>query len=61
MRPGDLGLLLLVGAVVVIAAIAAARIAHGVGLPSLLVFLGLAHPAGLPAARRGDLRAPAAG
>ncbi|MDR0344255.1 MAG: potassium/proton antiporter [Nocardiopsaceae bacterium] len=37
----DLGLVLLVGAVVVIAAIAAARVAHGIGLPALLVFLGL--------------------
>jgi cell volume regulation protein A len=40
-RTADLGLILLVGAVVVIAAIVAARIAHGAGLPSLLVFLGL--------------------
>jgi len=37
----DLGLVLLVGASVVIAAIVAARIAHGIGLPGLLVFLGL--------------------
>ncbi|MBO0773779.1 MAG: cation:proton antiporter, partial [Actinobacteria bacterium] len=37
----DLGLVLLVSAVVVIAAIAAARVAHGIGLPALLVFLGL--------------------
>ena len=41
MRAGDLGLILLVGAAVVIAAIVAARIAHGIGLPALLVFLGL--------------------
>ena len=41
MRPGDLGLILLVGAAVVIAAIVAARLAHSAGLPSLLVFLGL--------------------
>jgi potassium/hydrogen antiporter len=40
-RAGDLGLILLVGAAVVIAAIVAARIAHGIGLPALLVFLGL--------------------
>jgi potassium/hydrogen antiporter len=40
-KAGDLGLVLFVGAVVVIAAIVAARVAHGVGLPSLLVFLGL--------------------
>jgi potassium/hydrogen antiporter len=36
-----LGLLLLAGAAVVLAAIVAARIAHGIGLPGLLVFLGL--------------------
>jgi NhaP-type Na+/H+ and K+/H+ antiporter len=41
MNAGNLGLVLLVGAAVVIAAIAAARVAHGVGLPSLLLFLGL--------------------
>jgi NhaP-type Na+/H+ and K+/H+ antiporter len=40
-RAGDLGLILLLGAAVVIAAIVAARIAHGIGLPTLLVFLGL--------------------
>jgi cell volume regulation protein A len=40
-KAGELGLVLFVGAVVVIAAIVAARVAHGVGLPSLLVFLGL--------------------
>jgi potassium/hydrogen antiporter len=38
---GNLGLILLIGAAVVIAAIVATRIAHGIGLPSLLVFLGL--------------------
>jgi potassium/hydrogen antiporter len=32
---------LLVGAAVVLAAIVAARVAHGIGLPGLLVFLGL--------------------
>jgi NhaP-type Na+/H+ and K+/H+ antiporter len=37
----DLGLVLLVGAVVVLAAIVAARVAHGIGLPGLLLFLGL--------------------
>jgi potassium/hydrogen antiporter len=37
----DLGLLLLIGAAVVLAAILAARLAHGIGLPGLLVFLGL--------------------
>jgi potassium/hydrogen antiporter len=37
----DLGLTLLIGAVVVLAAIMAARLAHGIGLPGLLVFLGL--------------------
>jgi potassium/hydrogen antiporter len=37
----DLGLLLLIGAAVVLAAIMAARLAHGIGLPGLLVFLGL--------------------
>jgi potassium/hydrogen antiporter len=37
----DLGLMLLIGAVVVLAAIMAARLAHGIGLPGLLVFLGL--------------------
>jgi len=36
-----LGLALLAGAGVVLAAIVAARVAHGVGLPGLLVFLGL--------------------
>jgi cell volume regulation protein A len=41
MTAGNLSLVLLAGAAVVIAAIAAARIAHGVGLPSLLLFLGL--------------------
>jgi len=40
-RPADLDVVLLVGAIVVIAAIGAARLAHGVGLPGLLVFLGL--------------------
>jgi NhaP-type Na+/H+ and K+/H+ antiporter len=37
----DLGLMLLIGAAVVLAAIVAARLAHGIGLPGLLVFLGL--------------------
>jgi potassium/hydrogen antiporter len=37
----DLGLMLLIGAAVVLAAIIAARLAHGIGLPGLLVFLGL--------------------
>jgi cell volume regulation protein A len=37
----DLGLILLVGAAVVLAAIVAARVAHGIGLPVLLLFLGL--------------------
>jgi cell volume regulation protein A len=37
----DLGLILLTGATVVLAAIVAARVAHGIGLPSLLLFLGL--------------------
>jgi NhaP-type Na+/H+ and K+/H+ antiporter len=40
-RAGDPSLILLVGAVVVIAAIVAARVAHWIGLPGLLVFLGL--------------------
>jgi cell volume regulation protein A len=40
-RTGDLGLVLLVGATVVIMAIVAARVAHGIGLPGLLLFLGL--------------------
>jgi NhaP-type Na+/H+ and K+/H+ antiporter len=39
--PDDLGLILLAGAGVVIAAIVAARLAHGTGLPGLLLFLGL--------------------
>jgi NhaP-type Na+/H+ and K+/H+ antiporter len=39
--PSDLGLILLAGAAVVLAAIIAARLAHGIGLPGLLVFLGL--------------------
>jgi NhaP-type Na+/H+ and K+/H+ antiporter len=37
----DLGFILLTGAAVVLAAIVAARISHGIGLPGLLVFLGL--------------------
>ena len=37
----DLGLILLIGAGVVLAAVVAARVAHGIGLPGLLVFLGL--------------------
>jgi cell volume regulation protein A len=37
----DLGLILLTGAAVVLAAVVAARVAHGIGLPGLLVFLGL--------------------
>ncbi len=37
----DLGLTLLTGAAVVLAAIVAARLAHGIGLPGLLLFLGL--------------------
>src|SRR5499427_2492289 len=36
-----LGLILLIGAAVVLAAIVAARVAHGIGLPGLLLFLGL--------------------
>src|SRR5215472_18359956 len=41
MTAAAFGLDLLVGAVTVLAAIVAARLAHGVGLPALLVFLGL--------------------
>ncbi len=41
MKAGDLGLVLLLGALVVIAAIVAARVSHAIGLPGLLVFLGL--------------------
>ena len=41
MTPSHLGFVLLAGAGVVIAAIVAARLAHGAGLPALLVFLGL--------------------
>ena len=41
MTTSDLGLVLLTGAVVVLAAIVAVRLAHGIGLPGLLVFLGL--------------------
>jgi cell volume regulation protein A len=40
-RSGDPALILLVGAAVVIAAIVAARLAHQIGLPGLLLFLGL--------------------
>jgi cell volume regulation protein A len=40
-RVSDLGLVLLLGALVVLAAIVAARAAHSIGLPGLLVFLGL--------------------
>ncbi len=38
---GDPGLVLLVGAIVVLTAVVASRITHQVGLPALLVFLGL--------------------
>jgi potassium/hydrogen antiporter len=38
---GDPGLVLLVGAVVVLVAVVASRVTHQVGLPALLVFLGL--------------------
>ena len=41
MTPGVFGLDLLIGAVTVLAAIVAARLAHSAGLPALLVFLGL--------------------
>jgi NhaP-type Na+/H+ and K+/H+ antiporter len=41
MTTSDLGLVLLTGATVVLAAVVAARVAHGIGLPSLLLFLGL--------------------
>src|SRR5215831_3679314 len=41
MTAAALGLDLLAGAATVLAAIVAARLAHGVGLPALLVFLGL--------------------
>src|SRR5215472_7046458 len=41
MTAAAFGLDLLVGAATVLAAIVAARLAHGVGLPALLVFLGL--------------------
>lgn len=41
MTTNSFGLILLVGSVVVLAAIVAARVAHGIGLPGLLVFLGL--------------------
>lgn len=41
MVTGDLGFILLTGAAVVLAAIVAARVAQGIGLPGLLLFLGL--------------------
>ncbi len=41
MTTSALGLILLTGAAVVLAAIVAARVAHGIGLPGLLLFLGL--------------------
>ena len=41
MTTSELGLVLLVGAAVVLAAIVTARVAHGIGLPGLLLFLGL--------------------
>lgn len=41
MTAGALGLDLLIGAGIVVSAIVAARLAHGAGLPALLVFLGL--------------------
>ena len=40
MTTSDLGLVLLTGSGVVLAAVVAARLAHGIGLPGLLVFLG---------------------
>lgn len=40
MNASDLGLILLAGSGVVIAAIVAARLAHAIGLPGLLLFLG---------------------
>jgi cell volume regulation protein A len=40
MTAGDLGLDLLIGASIVVAAIVAARLAHRAGLPALLIFLG---------------------
>ena len=41
LNAGDPGLILLAGSVVVLVAIVAARITHRIGLPGLLVFLGL--------------------
>ncbi|HET7017540.1 MAG TPA: potassium/proton antiporter [Streptosporangiaceae bacterium] len=41
MTTSDLGFILLTGAAVVLAAIVAARMSHGIGLPGLLLFLGL--------------------
>ena len=41
MTTSSLGLILMAGAAVVLAAIVSARVAHGIGLPGLLVFLGL--------------------
>ena len=41
MTTSSLGLILLAGAAVVLAAIVSARVAYGIGLPGLLVFLGL--------------------
>ncbi len=41
MTTSDLGLVLLTGAAVVLAAVVAARLVHGIGLPGLLVFPGL--------------------
>ncbi|HXS64688.1 MAG TPA: potassium/proton antiporter [Streptosporangiaceae bacterium] len=41
MTTSDFGFILLTGAAVVLAAIVAARMSHGIGLPGLLVFLGL--------------------
>ena len=41
MSAGDPGLILLVGAVVVLVAVVASRVTHQVGLPALLVFLGI--------------------
>ena len=54
MPTSDLGLVLLTGAAVVLAAIVAARLAHGIGLPGLLVFLGLG--LALSCFRRGSAR-----
>ena len=56
----DLDVILLVGAVVLIVAILAARLGSGFGLPSLLLFLGLGDDVESEGYDRTDMELPAA-